>query len=564
MSVVATARGRTGARPLRERISPKLVMVVGAAIAFVVILYLGRHLTTFLYDEWLVFIHRREWSRDTLLLPHNEHLVALPLLIFKLLFETVGAAPYWPYRVVMALLVVLLGVLVYVYASPRIGPRAALVPGLLTVLVGGGGQDIVWPFQMTLVLPVIGGIVLLLLLDRGTPRAEWWASGAILLSLASSGVGLAVLAAGIVDVLAHPDRLRRAMRLLAIPGVLYGLWHASYNVAVFRRDNLLGAPQYVVDAAGGAAGALVGLSPSYYVVLASALAVLVVWAWMRPVVAPLRLLTVVTLPGAFWLLTALGRAHEMEPAGGRYLLPGAIFVALVACEALRGVRFSSRAAPVAIVFVVVASWSHVAALRTEARAQLEGYTSDVRAELAALSLARRAGPIAASFRPDPLRAPDIFAGTYFEAVDDLGEPVPDPAGTLARSFSGPRQSADRTFFAALRVRVARVASPRLGDVGPAVVEGAARSGGGVCVVVPGGGSAVLRLPPGGLAMRARGPGRAMVALRRWGPEFTPIHGLDPRVWGVVAIGRDRERERTPVLLRVGSPSDVRVCGRAAR
>ena len=38
--------------------------------------------------------------------------------------STVGAAPYWVYRVVIALLVVALGVLVYLYATPRLGRRA--------------------------------------------------------------------------------------------------------------------------------------------------------------------------------------------------------------------------------------------------------------------------------------------------------------------------------------------------------------------------------------------------------------------------------------------------------
>jgi hypothetical protein len=563
MSVLANPRGRAGARPLLERVSPALVMAVGAGLALAVILYLGRQLDTFLYDEWNVFINRRAWDLDTLLRPHNEHLVAAPVLIFKLLFATVGPTPYWIYRVVVALLVVALGVLVYLYAVPRIGRRAALVPGLLTILVGPGGEDILWPFQIALALSVLGGIALLLLLDRGTPNAEWWAGGAILLALASSSIGIAVLAAAIVDVLAHPARARRALRLLAVPIVLYGLWYLGYHAAEFRDENVLAAPQYVADAAGGAAGALVGLSREYYVMLAVAFAVLIVWAWTRPGPPPLRLLTVVTMPVAFWLLTAIGRAQDMQPTTSRYLLPGAIFVALVACEALRDVRFSARAVPVAAVLVVFASLSHVAALRTQAHALLGNFTSHVRAEVAALALAREAGPIAPTFRPDTLRAPDIFAGPFFEAVDDLGEPVPDPAGTLSASFSGQRQSADRVFFAALGARVQTVASPVPGETSPTVVEGAPRAGGGGCLIVPGGGRAVMALPADGVAMRTSGPGRPTVGLRRWGSTFTPFDGLDPKVWGVVAIGRDRERERTPILLLVEGAAEVRVCSRAA-
>ena len=331
---------------------------------------------------------------------------------------------------------------------------------------------------MALGLSVLGAILLLLALDRGTPKAEWWASGAILLALASSSIGVAVLAAAVVDVLAHPDRRERAMRLLAIPVVLYGLWYVGYNAAEFRRDNLLVAAQYVVDAAGGAVGALVGLSPGYYAALAVAFVVLIGWGWMRPGPPPLRLLTVVTLPVAFWLLTAIGRAQDMQPTTSRYLLPGAIFVALVACEALRGVRFAPRAGPLALAAVVFATWSHVAALRVEANLQSNNFTNHVRAELAALSLARGAGPIAPGFRPDPIRAPNIVARPYFAAVDDLGEPVPDPAGTLKTSFNGPRESADKVFFEALRAAVRPVARPRFGEALPVVAEGAPRPGPG--------------------------------------------------------------------------------------
>ena len=156
------------------------------------------------------------------------------------------------------------------------------------------------------------------------------------------------------------------MRLLAIPAVLYGLWYLSYDVANFRRDNLLVSAQYFVDAIGGGVGALLGLSAGYHAVLALALVVLIGWGWMRPGPPRPRLLTVVTLPVAFGLLTGIGRAQDMQPTTSRYLLPSAIFGALVACEALRGTRFPPRAAPLALALVAFASWTHVSALRTEA------------------------------------------------------------------------------------------------------------------------------------------------------------------------------------------------------
>ena len=532
-------------------------MAAGALVAFVVILYLGRHLTTFLYDEWNVFINRRGWDLDTFLEPHNEHLVAAPVAVFKLLFVTVGASPYWPYRVLAALLVVGLGVLVYRFAIPRIGKPAALVPGLLTVLVGAGGHDIIWPFQIALNLSVLGGIVLLLCLDRATPRAEWIAGGFVTLALASSSIGVAVLVAAVVDVLVHPDRPRRALRLLAVPVVLYGLWYAGYNATDFNSNNLLVAPQYAIDAAGGAVGALLGLSAAYYAPAALAFLALVGWGWLRAAPASPRIVTVATLPIAFWLLTGIGRAGDMQPTTSRYLLPGAIFVALVACEALRGMRFPSRAAPLAIVFVAFATWTHVVALRDIARAEFADKTSHVRVEVAALSLAREAGTVNPAFKPDATRAPDIVAGPFFEAVDDIGNPTPDPARTIATSFGDVRPSADLTFFGALAIPVVPAARPRLGGwPPPPALGGAPRRG--ACTLVVRGREAVFELPPTGLAMRTEGPGRAAVRARRWGATFLDTNGLDPKVWGVYAIGRDRDP--TPILVSIGGPASVRVCG----
>lgn len=532
-------------------------MALGALVAFVVILYLGRNLTTFLYDEWSLVIHRRGWDLGTILVPHNEHLVAAPVVVFKLFFETIGAAPYWPYRVAIALLVVGLGVLVYVFAVPRIGKQAALVPGLLTLLVGAGGQDIIWPFQLSLGLSVLGGVALLLCIDRGTPKAEWWASGFILLALASSSIGVAVLAAGVIDVLVHPDRRGRALRILAVPVAVYGLWYAQYNVTDLNRANLLAAPQYAIDAAGGAVGALLGLAPGYYPVLALAFLGLIAWAWLAPERAPLRLVCVVTLPFAFWLLTAIGRADDMQPASSRYLLPGAIFVALVLCEALRGVRLPSRAVLLGAALVAFASWTHVVALRVEASAQFDNLTGHVRAELAALSLARESGPIDPAFIPDFNRAPDIVAGPYFEAVDDLGEPIPDPVRTLATSFTGPRDSADAVYFTSLGARARPSARPALGGPPPTVVEGASGSRRGSCLVLPRGGISVILLPAGGLALRTAGPGRAGLGLRRWGAAFTKTNGLAAGVWGVLRIGHDRDPK--PVQVQIRGRGAVRAC-----
>jgi hypothetical protein len=70
------------------------------ALASVVIYRKGLG-TTFFFDEWEFVIDRQPWRWDILLTPYNGHLSLLPVLVYKLLFATVGLGPYWVYRLVL-------------------------------------------------------------------------------------------------------------------------------------------------------------------------------------------------------------------------------------------------------------------------------------------------------------------------------------------------------------------------------------------------------------------------------------------------------------------------------
>jgi predicted small integral membrane protein len=565
-------RSRGGERrlPRMRRDDPRLPVAVLAAMAvasFALIMYLGRSLSTFLYDEWNIALNRLDWNLDTLLRPHNEHLVAFPVLVFKTMFATVGFAPYWPYRALIAALVVLCGVLVYRYARPRIGPRLALVPAALAMLVGQGAQDVIWPFQIALVTPVACGVGLLLCLDRGTRRAERLGAGLIALALASSAVGLAVLAAGVVSVALQPDRATRALRLLAIPVVLYGAWYVKYNVASFKQENLLHAPGYTLDAAGGATAALLGLGPQFYAVAALALVALVAWRVVRPGPPPVALLVAATMPVAFWLLTALGRSDFQQPTTSRYLLPGAVFVAAVLVASTDVVRWPRRSLWVGAAIAVFATASHLVAVRDEVRAQYGGFTADTRAEVAALELAHSAGLVDPTFHPDGTRAPDVVAGAFFRAVARHGSPVGDPARAIATSFAAQRASADTTYVTALGITVTARSRRASGGVAPRVLQeiaGKARRRGRCVVFVPSaaGAAIVLGLPAGGVELRDDARQPAEVVLGRWGPNPTvKINGLVPRTWGVLKVPHDGDP--TPWKVLIAAPGIVRACGRSA-
>ncbi len=63
--------------------------------ALPVLVWFGRDMT-FYHDEF-AFILQRDLSWDGLLVPHNEHLSATLVLLYRVLVGTVGTSSYWPY-----------------------------------------------------------------------------------------------------------------------------------------------------------------------------------------------------------------------------------------------------------------------------------------------------------------------------------------------------------------------------------------------------------------------------------------------------------------------------------
>ena len=445
----------TATPPPRRRLAlPSATAWVGLAgllvAAAALILYLGRS-TGFYYDEWNFVLERRAWSLDALLQPHNEHLSVVPVLIYKLLFSAVGIESYTPYRVAGVAVHLTVLVLLFVYARRRVGDVLALGIVVLIAVFGSAWPDVMWPFQAGFLGSLAAGIGALLCLDRGDRRGEIAASALLTVALASSSLGIPILAAAAIEVLGRPDRRRRWFVLVA-PAVLYGLWYLGYHSGDGREsiDNLLSTPAYVAEAAAAAVGSVFGLGTEWGRPLTIAVIALLVLAIRRGAPDPWRLAALIALPLVFWALTGLARADLHEPGAPRYLYPGAIFLLLIAVEAARGLRVSREALAALVVLLGFAAISNVGLLRNGA-----GYLRDQTAELdGALAAVRLAGPrVSPQFRPQPTVAPQIFAGSYLAAVKDLGSPAPAPE-ELPRLFGRGRAAADGTLRGAYGIALA--------------------------------------------------------------------------------------------------------------
>ena len=88
--------------------------------ALVVLVWFGRDMT-FYHDEF-AFLLLRDLSVDGVFSPHNEHLSATLVVLYRVLLGTVGMASYWPYLAVTFALHVVVASIVYVVVRREAGP----------------------------------------------------------------------------------------------------------------------------------------------------------------------------------------------------------------------------------------------------------------------------------------------------------------------------------------------------------------------------------------------------------------------------------------------------------
>jgi hypothetical protein len=223
---------------------------------------------TFHYDEWNFVLNRRRHSADTFLMPHNEHLVAVPVFIFKSLFETVGLSRYWPYQLMPIGLHLVCTLLIYVLARRRLGDWWALVPAGLVLFFGAAWEDILWPFQIGFLIPVAAFLGALLLIDRGDIRGDFAAAILVAAGVGSSGFGVP-LAVGVATYLAFgPNRVVRMIGIVGIPIALYLAWDSHYGVSQFPWEGVPDLPRLIIDLVAATLAAVFGLSPQFGPILA--------------------------------------------------------------------------------------------------------------------------------------------------------------------------------------------------------------------------------------------------------------------------------------------------------
>jgi hypothetical protein len=519
-----------GARDPRwsDPVSPRLAWVAFAGIAVLTCLFLlwVGHGLNFRHDEWDIIQGRYRAGASTFLLPLNEHLSAVLLGVYYVLLHTVGLAHYAPYRAVLIALNVACAGCVFVLVRARLNVPLALLAATVVLVFGAAYEDMLFPVQIGQVGSILGGLLAWISLDTSGRRGNLGLVGALALSVACSGLGLAVLAGVIVELAWRRDTGRMVWPGLIV--CLYLVWYSQYGIGTTHTD-LANAPGFFVGIVSYTVLGSLGLWPLYHLAQPAQDALTVILCVIaglgskrilrrhrdrpvgrritpgdrnrnRPDVA--RILDLGSTALVFWVLTAVARGG-LTPDRSRYTHLGGIVIVLIAAEMLRGWRMPRRyarlvaAAGAGFVLVNVPYIVHNAAKYRSDSAVLS-------AELTAMQL--HSGPIAPAFQPDPAVDPQVKAGTYLRAVRALRSSPADSLAALAAAPPSARTAADSVSIRAEGHPVRLISS---GEAARSCAAPGARRGlGGRGVAVARSGRAVVV---------NRSPEPIHIGARRFGP-----------------------------------------------
>ncbi len=527
------------------------------------LLYLGSKLT-FLLDDWELLLYRHGVNPDSVLDPHGEHIVALPVLIYKALLATVGMGSALPYRVVSTALFLLSAALLFVYLRRRVGDWPALAATAVVLFLGAAWEDLLWSFQITYFGSVAAGLGTLLALEREDRRGEAIACALLVVSILFSSLGLSFAIGAAVFVLLGDER-RRRLYVFLVPLAVYGLWwlgwgHTAESSLSFH--NIARTPLYVLDGLANSVASATGLGNSRLTVhdrlfwarpLALVLVFLAAWRLYRLPRVPRWFWVVLAIAGSFWILAGLNQMPGREAGASRYQYLGVVFLFMLAAEVLRpelerGLRIGRTALAAIAVVTVFSVASNLDQLHDAYEGTYHPISQLEKAGLGSLDIAE------ATVEPGFVLSEDVVdtgfvnvdAGSYFAARDAHGSPAYS-AAEIAEAPQFVRYAADKVLFAALRIELetpGRKAVP-------------ARQA-GLCEAVASDGTAspLLRLPPGGITIRAGAAAIERFEVSRFSTGSAPvlIAGIGAGETARLPIPRDGAGEAWKLRLITPAPA----------
>lgn len=318
---------------------------------------------TLLNDEWgYAFRAATEPAGQYLLQPPpGKHLIAIPLLLYKVAFDSFGIGSYAPYRIAHIVLLLLCAGLFYLLARRRIGDTLAVLPTAILLFLGSSWEVVAASFRSPSLVAIAAGLAMLLALERRDLKGDVAACLALALSLASHSTSFAFAAAAAVLVLSRPARERwRRCWVFALPIIAYVIWwvlefESPASPSLLSR--IVDLPVFLGKSLGATLLATMGLiTHSAYggidiprpvevvlaVILIGVLVVLLVARLRRrKPISPFAVAIVAALL-VFWISTGLAPGPERVANSSRYYYPEALLLLLLLCELGRDFELPER------------------------------------------------------------------------------------------------------------------------------------------------------------------------------------------------------------------------------
>lgn len=456
------------------------IAVLGCAIlaSTLLLLYLARGLTP-LVDVWGYLYAYRSWSPETLLTPHNGHLMALSLVLYKGMFAVFGLESQVPYQLVNLALSAAVGALLFVLIRKSIGDLLALAAAILILFYGAGADVILPTFAYPNLFGLATGLAALLVLRRGDLKGDVGACFLLTVSIAAYSLGI-VFAAGAIAAIALRPRGARLGRwwVVAIPLVAYAawaIWATKFHHQHLYVHNLKIIGSAIVDQASAVMAGLTGLyttpngpkptenlipiRTTWGPVLVGGLAVLAYWRLRRPPRPSNEAIVAIVVLLVYFFLVGIALNQFRNTFDTRFVYVGSVLMLFAVAELLapyRPTRGALAAIGVVFVFSICANIAELGDVAQSFRAQ----SSAIRAKLAAVELAGAAADDSIAVE-DPPGAANFSVGQFHELDADFDLPAYSKE-ELESSAPGARQVADEEL-----VRILGIAPEPVQSIAPA-------------------------------------------------------------------------------------------------
>jgi hypothetical protein len=514
----------------------------------------------FFQDSWELLMNRRDFTVEALLEPHNEHIVLIPVLLEQISLRMFGMDSMTPELVVLIALLLGVAGCVFVYVRRRLGPWPALLAATLLLFLGPAWQDLLWPFQTSLVGSALCGLAALLALESDHRRRDVVACILLVCAFAFSSLGIPFAVAAAAEILLRRgEGALRRLYVVAVPLLLFAGWYVGWGHAAPNQvslDNVLDSPLYAGEGMVASLDALLALGTifdepvarsQWSLPLLLALLALVGYGQLRGRGFPRGLWPVLAGAASFWLLAGFNAMAGREPYSSRYLYIGALFLLLIAANLLERVSIKRWGLVAAGALTLVVVGFNLVPLR-EGRDFFEQQTVLARSDLGAIEIA--AATVEPGFRlpPEISGTPflnEIEAGEYLRAVGEYGSPAYSSA-ELAEAPEEGRRQADLVLANALPLGIETGLAP-----GPAK---------GRCVELGGRtGESTLPLEPGVTTIHLAAGGDGAVRLRRFARGEYPLASEAVPAPSTVRLFVPRDRSARPWQLLVEASQTATVC-----